>query len=69
MFTFEDIQAITQPLIETYIKLQSELLASKAASGAPEWELRYIAGKPFGAGTFATLLMTELKKREDEING
>ena len=69
MFTFEDIQAITQTLIEAYIDNETKMLASKAAAGAPEWELRYLAGKPFGAGTFATLLMANLKKREEEING
>jgi len=68
MFTSEDIKRIVQALIDEYIDAETKNLANKAASGAPEWELRYLAGKPYGAGTFAVRLLTELKRREEELN-
>ena len=66
MFTHMEIEAIAQVLIDQYISAMGKEVAFKAANGAPEWELRYIAGKPVGAATFVTALMADLKKREED---
>ena len=66
MFTYQEIEAVAQKLIDEFISDMTKELAAKAANGAPDWEIRYISGKPFGAATIINRLMGVLKKREEE---
>ena len=64
MYTYLELETIIQSVLDSYMDSTCRDVAEKAVLGAPEWELRVLAGRPKGAAELANGLAIELKKRE-----
>ena len=65
MFTYLEVEAIVQSVLNGYMDQTCRDVAEKVVLGGSDYEIRILAGRPKGAAEMAIAITSELKKREE----